>query len=40
MSVHAGFEVLVLLLDLREALIQLHIFVSLEGEQTKRNEDN
>lgn len=40
MPVHAGFEVLVLLLDLRKALIQLHIFVSLEGEQTKRNEDN
>lgn len=40
MSIHAGFEVLVLLLDLRKALIQLHIFVSLQWEQTKRNEDS
>lgn len=32
MSVHAGFEVLVLLLDPSEALVQLHIFVFLEGQ--------
>lgn len=30
MSIHAGFEVLILLLDLLQALIQLHIFVFLE----------
>lgn len=29
-SVHAGFEVLILLLDLRKTLIQLDIFVFLE----------
>ena len=30
MSIHAGFQVLILLLDLLKALIQLHIFLFLE----------
>lgn len=35
MSVHTGFEVLILLLDLSKALIQLHIFVFLERQNQK-----
>lgn len=35
MSVHTGFEVLILLLDLSKALIQLHIFVFLERQKQK-----
>lgn len=38
--VHAGFEVLILLLDLRKTLIQLDIFVFLEWNETKRNQDS
>lgn len=43
MSVHTGFEVLILLLDLSKALIQLHIFIFLETQNQKgmrTGEDN
>lgn len=38
MSIHAGFEVLILLLDLLKALIQLHIFLFLERRKNPQND--
>lgn len=35
MSIHTGFEVLILLLDLSKVLIQLDIFVFLQGQNQK-----
>lgn len=33
---HSGFQVLVLLLDLYQALVQLHVFVPLVKEENKK----